>query len=302
MDLKKRYILLLVSALFLYASPFIAQDKETEEGEEVLYEPSLALHYFKNTDGARILTGEIKVKRGRQFLPLENAEIKFFAGVDAQINLGTAKSNKQGKAILELSKETELPFDDSGAVVLSAKYEAEENSQETSDEKTIIDIAFEMTLEEVDSIKTIRLTATKMGKNKEMFPLGDFEIDVFVKRLYSDLKIGSIYLDAETGSGEMEMPTIPGDSIGNIVVIARVTENDEYGTVEQSAEVKWGTPVEYRTSRLGPALWSSNAPLWMTITLYIFIAGVFYHLILIINRLFKIKKLGLEARKDPNFK
>lgn len=286
--------------VILAAVNSFAQD-QTDSTRTPNYEPSLSFTYIKNTDGIRVLTCDIKAKKDMQFLPIENAEIQFFAGFNAEIKLGSAKSNKTGRAIFEIKSETALPLNDTGLVKFTAEYKGELNSESASEELTIKDISIDMKLEENDSVRTVFITATKFAKNKEIVPLGDIEVNIFVKRLYSDLLIGKAFLDPETGEGSLEFPVIPGDSVGDITVIARIDNSEEFGTIEKRSIVKWGTPVVYQYNRIGPALWSSHAPIWMTITLYIFLAGVWFHLILIFRRLIKVKKIGKQTKKDINF-
>jgi hypothetical protein len=284
--------------LFFIESAY-SQDS-TDSSEVQKYEPVLNFSYLKNTEGIKVLSCDIKVKRNKQFIQIENAEINFYAGFESEVKLGAAKSNKNGRAIFEIKPEVQLPMNDTGLVKYTAIYKGESNSESAKEELMIKDISIEMTLTEVDSVKTVTLKATKLGKNKEIVPLGDMEVPVLVKRLYSDLPIGKVFLDPATGEGSIEFPLIPGDSVGDITVIARIDNSEEYGTIEKRSVVKWGTPVVYHYNRIGPALWSSHAPIWMTITLYIFLAGVWFHLIVVFRKMYKVKKIGKKLnKKEP---
>lgn len=300
--MKTKYIFSIIACVLLLL-PWTITAQEAEDSVEVAnYEPRLEFTYLKNKEGTRFLKCNITVKQGRDILPVENAVISFFAGSEPSLELGTAKSDKNGKAVLEVKPDVKLPFDENGSVLFTASYDGEENSEPASEELTITDIGLEMTLEEIDSVKTVTIKLTKRSSDGEMLPLGDMEVNVYVKRLYSNLKIGAAYLDEETGEGSIEFPVLPGDSAGNVEIIARIDESEEYGIVENSQILPWGMPVHYSTVRQGKELWSHNAPTWMTITLYIFLAGVWYHLILVFRRMIRIKKLGTEARKEPDFK
>jgi hypothetical protein len=289
---------IIFSILLFFVSENSYTQDQTDSTDTQNYAPSLSFSYLKNTDGIRILTCDIKAKKDKQFVPIENAEIQFYAGFESEVKLGTVKSNKKGRAIFEIKPDMALPLNDTGLVKFAVEYKGELNSESASEELTIKDISIDMKLEESDSVRTVYIKATKFAKNKEVVPLGDMEINVLVKRLYSDLVIGKAFLDPETGEGSVEFPIIPGDSVGDITIIARIDNSEEYGTVEKRAVAKWGTPVTYNYNRIGPALWSSHAPIWMTITLYIFLAGVWFHLILIFRRLYKVKKLGKQAKNE----
>jgi hypothetical protein len=298
------YRKVIFSILFAWTQLFFigsASGQDSADSSEVQkYEPILNFTYLKNTEGIKVLSCDIKVKKNKQFIPIENAEINFYAGFESEIKLGASKSNKKGRAIFEIKPEVQLPMNDTGMVKYTVKYTGESNSESASEELMIKDISIEMTLTEVDSVRTVTLKATKLGPNREVMPLGDMEIPILVKRLYSDLPIGKVFLDPATGEGSIQFPLIPGDSVGDITVIAQIDNSEEYGSVEKRSVVKWGTPVVYHYNRIGPALWSSHAPIWMTITLYIFLVGVWYHLILVFRRMYKVKKIGKKMnKKEP---
>ena len=65
------------------------------------------------------------------------------------------------------------------------------------------------------------------------------------------LKIGEVEL--EDGEGTIDFPvTLPGDSIGNLQIIAIIEESRKYGTVEAISIKDWGKPrppviIEERT-------------------------------------------------------
>jgi hypothetical protein len=299
MNSKILFSTIFTSIFLLFTEITFAQDGSDSSSVQN-YEPGLAFTYLKNMEGNRVLICDIKVKKDKQFLPIENAEIHFFAGFNSEITLGSAKSDNKGRAKFEIKPDVNVAINDTGAFKIAAEYKAGPNSEGAREELVIVDMSLEMTLEEVDSVRTVTIKATRFGKNKEVVPLGNMEINILVKRLYNDLIVGKAFLDAESGQGSVEFPIIPGDSVGNVTVIARIEGNEIFGTVEKKEVKKWGTPVEYRYNRIGPALWSEHAPTWMTITLYIFLAGVWYHLILVFRRMFKVKKLGKEMNKNSN--
>ena len=288
------------TTILLSFAGFLYGQENTDSTEVQSFEPKLNFAYLNNTEGVKVLTCEISSKIDRQFLPIENAEINFYAGFDNEMKLGTVKSDKKGKAVFEIKPDMLLPMNDTGLVKFMVDYKGVSNSESASEELIIKDISLDMTLEEIDSVRTVTIKASKFGKNKEILPLGDMEITVYAKRLYSDLPIGKAFLDPETGVGSIEFPVLPGDSVGDITVIARIDGDEQYGTVEKRSVIKWGTPVVYHYNRIGPALWSSHSPLWMTITLYIFLAGVWYHLIQVFRRMYKVKKIGKEIAKNQN--
>jgi len=285
---KSKMFFLIISIFFVHIFSF-AQDEEAEYDG---YITKLNLSYLKNSTNVKTLDCIITAKKGNINLPIENAELNFFAGNDPSISLGIKTTNKEGFASFEIDANSKLPVDDSGAVVFRVEYKGLENSKGASAEVIVVDIDMVLTLEEVDSVKTITVKATKIGKNSEEVPVVGQDVIIYVKRLYSNLKIGQVYLDDETGTGSTEFKSIPGDSIGNILLIAKIEGNEIYGNVEKSKVINWGSKVSYDVSTIKRELWTNEAPLWMAITLSIFLIGVWYHLVRVFIKMRKIKKLG----------
>jgi len=284
-----KIIVLLISMLFAQVFSYA---QEEEEAEYDGYTTKLSLTYIKNTTNTKTLNCVVTAKKGEVNLPLENAELKFYAGKDQAQLLGVLKTNNEGFAALAINNEIKLQQDDSGAVLYRVEYKGLENSKDAVAEVSVVDINLEITLEEIDSVKTITVKGTRIGRDGEITPVKGQDVTIYVKRLYSNLKIGEVYLDDEEGIGSTEFKSIPGDSAGNILIIAKIEGHDLYSTVEKSQDIKWGSIVSYDVTTKTRELWTNEAPLWMAITLAIFIIGVWYHLIRVFVKMRKIKKMG----------
>jgi len=290
-----RFYLLIISISLLQINTFAQEEEAEYDG----YVTRLNLTYLKNSNGVKTLTCVINAKKGDNNLPLENAELKFTAGNEQSVVLGVKKTDYEGFASLEIDNNLKLPVDDSGAVLYKVEYIGLENSKDAEAELLVVDINLELALEEIDSVKTITVKATKSGKDGEIIPVGGQDVIIYVKRLYSNLKIATVTLDETEGVGSAEYKTLPGDSAGNIMVIAKIEENEVYANVEKSQLINWGTKVSYDVTSIKRELWTNEAPLWMAITLSIFILGVWYHLVRVFIKMYKIKKMGEEYEKTP---
>ncbi len=284
-----KIIVLLICLLFVQAFSYA---QEEEEAEYDGYTTKLSLSYVKNTNNVKTLSCVVTAKKGEVNLPLENAELKFYAGNDQTQLLGVKTTNNEGFASLDINTEMKLQQDDSGAVLYRVEYKGLENSKDAVAEVSVVDINMEISLEEIDSVKTITVKATRIGKNNEIIPVKGQDVTIFVKRLYSNLKIGEVYLDDEEGIGSTEFKSIPGDSVGNILIIAKIEGHELYAAVEKSQEIRWGSIVAYDVESKKRELWTNEAPIWMAITLAIFMIGVWYHLIRVFVKMRKIKKMG----------
>jgi hypothetical protein len=96
--------------------------------------------------------------------------------------------------------------------------------------------------------------------------------------------------DAE-GEAVVEIANnLPGDSKGNINLIARLDENETYGYLEATVSQKWGIPVSDKIEKEQRALWSSHPPIWMLVTFIILMSVVWGHYLVIVIQLFRLRK------------
>ena len=120
------------------------------------------------------------------------------------------------------------------------------------------------------------------------------EVVLYVPGKFSRLKIGEIEL--EEGQGSVEFPvTLPGDSIGNLRIIAAIVESDDFGTVEISTVKDWGKPRPPVIIEERRGLGDTDAPLWMVYTLIVLMSVVWFHYIYLFIMMYMIKQQGKSA-------
>ena len=87
----------------------------------------------------------------------------------------------------------------------------------------------------------------------------------------------------------IEVPaTLPGDTTGNIALLAKLDEHELYGNLEAGVTQKWGVPVSNKIE-MERALWSSYTPMWMIILFSVMMAVVWGHFIVIIYQLIRLR-------------
>jgi hypothetical protein len=102
----------------------------------------------------------------------------------------------------------------------------------------------------------------------------------------------------ENGSASLEFPTdLPGDSEGNLTIIAKFEEHETFGNVERASQQKWGIPSVNPAPIAHRALWTKTPPMWMIITLSILLTGVWGHYLFAIISLIIIKKESKKQKK-----
>ena len=285
-------ISLLFLLVFMGFQPKYACADEKADSANVPVESKLMLNYLCSSDSA-ILTTTISIRRGDMSLALENAVIEFSAS-DGTITtiLGTAKSSQEGIAVFKRLV-AGLPADKEGMVSYTAKFAGNDKYPEAEASFAAKPAKIKLFFSIEDSLRIMKVTATQKNEKGEEVAVPGETVFVYVPRLFSLLKIGEIALD-ETGTGTLEFPKeIVGDTLGNLVVMAKIEEHDKFGFVQGQNVINWGVHKQYYQAEVpSRELWTPIAPMWMIITLLIMLAGVWAHYFYAVYELIMIKRLS----------
>ena len=255
-------------------------------------ESKLALNYLCGADTVT-LTATLGIKKGDATLALKNAWVELTAsnGTICKL-LGKAKTDQEGNAVIKAAS-SGLPADKDGMVAFSAKFagNAKYPAAEASFKAKPAKIRLFFSIE--DSLRILKVTATEKNEKGEEIAIPKEKVLIYIPRLFSLLKIGEIALD-EQGTGTMEFPKeIVGDTLGNLMVVAKIEENDKFGFVQGQNIINWGVHKQYYKAEVpSRELWTPIAPLWMIITLIVMLAGVWAHYIYAVYELVMIRRLS----------
>lgn len=288
----KRLIYILIVVIF-FGNNSIAQEKDSIFDLKN-YRTSFSFKTVKQGDNSRLVEAEFlaKNKKDRKDkLPIYDAEIKFY---NDETLLGSAKTSKDGIASLIVPKGHTYVTNEEGNITLKAVFEGTDGLDEEEDEVTIKDIFLKLDLQEIDSVKTVKVNAYSIDSLGTEQPVEEATVGFFIQGMLSKMKIEEG--DISDGEYEFEMLTkVPGDTIGNITIYAMIHDSDEYGNVSQNQTINWGAgQVNDDTSGNGNKLWSEAAPIWMYVVLTILLLGVWINYLYTIIHLFEIKKEGKE--------
>jgi hypothetical protein len=126
-------------------------------------------------------------------------------------------------------------------------------------------------------------------------PVPDLDVYFFVERTFKPLPIGDIFNTTdENGQVTIEFPAdLPGDTLGNVTIIARIQESDEFKDTEVSKTVDWGVPLVIDDTASERSLWAAgaNAPIPLLILVNSLILIVWSIIFYLIYELFKISRM-----------
>ena len=251
----------------------------------------MKFYYAKNDAGERILTLGLNSGSGKNMHGLKNAQIVLSAEAgDSTLVMTTLETDTLGEVKLYLDQNYVLPMDEDGVTTLIAEYAGDEKYRSASGELMISDLDFEFSFEEIDSVKYLKVLALRMNSAGDKIPVEELSINIGIERLYSILPLEQIETD-EDGIAELEISDdLPGDAAGMLTFVARIEDDDQFGTVAKKESYAWGVPVSYELQPLPRQLFTDEAPLWMIISVFIILLGAWYHFFLSISKLIKLKK------------
>ncbi len=148
---------------------------------------------------------------------------------------------------------------------------------------------------EEDGKRNITATAYDFEGDSIGAPIEGIDLYFFVQRTFSLLPIGDRFNTTdENGRVIVEFPSdLPGDRNGDVTVIVKIEEADDYSDTEVSKVVNWGIPQVIDQSESKRTLWaaSANAPISLMIltnSLILIAWGLIFY---IIFKIYHISKM-----------
>jgi len=227
---------------------------------------------------------------GKKMANVQNAEVLLSTfNQDDEIFLTNLITDDNGEAELIIEKGYKLPINEKGYAVIKASYAGNDSLKAAKKQIKFMDLNVEISFDIIDSIKQITVTAFEIDSIGNKIPIEGVNFNIGVERLYSILYLEKIKTD-ESGTRSMEFPNdIPGDSVGILNVVVKVIEDKKYGTITKAAQIDWGTIVDFSNAHADRSLFGDQAPLWMIIAVFVILAGAWYHFILAILKVNKIR-------------
>lgn len=279
----KYSILSLLALIISFATAF----SEDEPGEVYM-----EFTTWKYNDMSRSLIAKLSSDNDDGEYFVQDIPVQFYlTDGEERLLLGEAVSDVNGIAELNIPEGNVIyPKDEEGYIYFTATYDGGDQYLEAEEELMVKDVSISLTLEDGEDEKLIYFEGVIHGPEED-WPLADDDLYFYVPRMFSDMKIADGWFE-EDGTGFVEFPTtVIGDSLGNVLVKARIEDHYDYGNVEVTKMVNWAKP-KHLISAEKPVreLWTPIAPLWMIITLIIMLTGVWAHYIYAIIQLVLIKR------------
>ncbi|MBS1512710.1 MAG: hypothetical protein JST86_17840 [Bacteroidetes bacterium] len=277
-------------ALLLFITPLLVHaqaDSVAKDAPEKL-SPSIEFTATQKTGDSVGFKAVLKAKFKGAFIKLPLMKISFSqTGDSAAKDLGFAITNDDGVATF--TSKINPVADKEGKVHFKASFAGNKAMESAEEEASAKRARLSIMLEKADSTLSAKVKLVDLSTGTEQ-PVKETVVGVYVNRYFSPLKIGEGTTD-ENGEAVIDVPNnLPGNAKGDITLLAKIDENENYGYLEAAATQKWGTPVSDKIEQQPRALWSSHPPLWMLITFIILMGIVWGHYIVIVVQLFRLRK------------
>lgn len=275
----------IILSAVLFCGVSFAQTKKAES--------SIQLSFFKKADNSKTVSALVMGKnKDNKFLPAGNAHISFYAKKDKELVLLTKTiTDGRGKTSATLPKD--LPLDADRYFGITVKLENDSAYENSDEELRLKDINLAIKLNPNDTARIVTATVTETTADGTGKGVKDVPINFYVQRLFGNMPAAEDHTvnTNEKGEAVFTCPKgIPGDTAGNMTIVAMIDDNDTYGTVESKSPCKWGVVLPIDKDPFPRAIWGAKAQWGMIISLSILYGGVWASYIFMAFQLRKIKK------------
>ena len=294
---KNSPLLIAVTALLLTVPSFtLAQDSTKKE-------LVLSLSYYMNNNKVVYIIANTKTKIDKKFQPVAGLPVNIYLDADSSGNLVEkliTDNNGLAKAVLPPALKT--IWDASAKHTFLGKTEATKAYESTTAEASISKSRIVIDTTSDGETKTVSVKV-KAFNGTGWVGVPDVEMKLGVSRISGSILSageGATYTTDSLGevTAEFKRTALPGDEKGNIVLVAKVEENEQLGNLTIEKTVPWGIAEKADPGFFDQrTLWSTRfrTPLWLLFMAYSIVIGVWGTIIYLVFQIIKIKKLGTSS-------
>lgn len=288
-----KYVLFLLAFICLMMPYKIMAQEDSVVAKELV-----RLKYFNDNNSVQYLLLENSLKTGKKIEPLKDKIFQVYLdSIKAGNLVAEMKTDKTGKAKTFLPVSLKTIWDQTPL----HKFIAVPSGKEDITELEIAKAKMLMDTASSEEGRSITVQVQKY-ENGEWLPADEVEMRVGVHRLGGILSANEDATFTTDSSGiikvDFKRDSLPGDQKGNIVLVAKVEDNDQYGNLVIEKTVPWGVAVKQDDNFFSHrSLWSTRfkTPVWLLIMAYSIVIGVWGTIFYLILQLVKIKKLAKTA-------
>ena len=259
---------------------------------------NIAINYFVDNNSTPYLLVKIKTKIDGRFKPVGDKHLKLFLDTTSAATLiGEIITSDKGEATTTLPPSLKKEWHTSTSHTFLAAFDGDKEFTPANADLTVGKAKIL-----IDTTGDRKVIATVLVlKDSVWKPVKGVDVALGIKRMDADLSVNetATFTTDSTGqaSADFKRDSIPGDAKGNIILVAKVLDNDQFGNLRMEKTVGWGAkfiPINTFDRRTLFAT-RDKAPIWLILMATSIIVVVWAIIISLVFSLFKIRKLGRQV-------
>lgn len=283
----------LAVCFFVAALQLFAQDEKPEM--------MLNLNHYTQNNNIQYLKVQAQLKANNKLQPMNGIGVQLYLDSVSGSNLvAQMTTDEKGSAETIIPPALKNVWDALPVHKFIAVAKANPKDEPTTAELEITKAKIEMDTLNADGTRSVTAKVFSYN-NGEWVAAKDVEVKIGVERLGGTLKIGDdeSYTTDSLGqvSGEFKLDSLPSiDTKGDIVLVAKVEDNDQFGNLMVYKTVPWGKYYKHTSTFGKRSLFAARfkSPLWLSFMAYSIVGAVWGVIIYLIVQIFRMKRLGNE--------
>jgi hypothetical protein len=286
-NLNYRFVFLLILAIFLGAANINSVNAQTPKKTKV----RLKMNYVKVMHEEIYFDIEASARIDKENIKVSDIEVVIYNEYEGEeIGLGTAYTNRKGKAKFSIPDISALRADSTNTYNVGVSFYGNDKFRKASKSISFKNADIDASIVTIDSLNYF--TATIKDATKDSLIEGA-SLSVQVERMFQPLFIGEEFYITDD-NGTIFVPVehgIPGLD-GNLNISVVMDENEDYGTVIDKFVAPIGTPIVQDTTFDERNMWSprNKTPLFLLFFVNAIILGMWGFIVYLTYNLFRIHK------------
>ena len=293
----KQIIYIFFAGLLFICNPAKSQEEKSRTSKTVA---NISLNY-KKKDGVISVNVSVFKKAGNKRAAVTGNITNLYLNEETTHNhktgdgwLGTLPLDFDGKASYELTSGAGNLGSGKHEFKFIIKMKGDKNYADKEEEIIIKDASITISISTKDTLKMVTAKLTEWKEDGTEAPVAGAELKLSIKRTFSLFPFGGDLTTDKNGEVTASLPNdVIGEANGTLIVVARIEENESFGTVQVSKAIPWNIlpKVKIENKR---NLWSTgkNAPYSLVLASVSIIFLTWGIIAYLVTRLFKIYKIG----------
>lgn len=278
---------------FLAAVKLFAQDDKPEL--------MLSVNHYTENNSIQYVSVSAQLKLNNKLQPMKDAEVQLYMDSVCGSNfIARLKTDERGTAQTIIPSGLKNIWDASPVHKFIAIAKTAPQEAATTTELEIAKAKIEVDTLNADGTRSVTAKVVSF-KDGGWVPAKGVEVKIGVERLGGSLKIGDdeSYTTDSLGqvSAEFKLDSLPSDDTkGDIVLIAKVEDNDPFGNLMVTKTVPWGKYYKH-ISTFGQRSLSAarfKSPLWLSLMAYSIVGAVWGVILYLVIQIFRMKRMARE--------